>query len=61
MAIVEDFHDILQQIHNKDCLHAGSKKTYARVMNKIVCHIVQVIIDCNFCRYSNCIPTFPEV
>ena len=31
VAIVEDFYNILQQIHNKDCLHACSKKTFARV------------------------------
>ena len=28
---MEDFYNILQQIHNKDCIHAGSKKTFARV------------------------------
>lgn len=32
VAVVEDFYDILQQIHDKDCLHAGSKKTFARVI-----------------------------
>ena len=31
MAVVGDFYNILQQIHNKDCIHAGSKKTFARV------------------------------
>ena len=29
MAIVEDFYNILQQVHNKDCLHASSRKTFA--------------------------------
>ena len=31
VAVVEDFHNILQQIHDKDCLNAGVKKTFARV------------------------------
>ena len=31
VAIVEKFHHILKQIHDKDCLHACSRKTYARV------------------------------
>lgn len=31
VAVVEEFSQILQQVHNKDCLHAGFKKTYARV------------------------------
>ena len=31
VAIVEEFYHILKQIHDKDCLHAGSRKTYARV------------------------------
>ena len=31
VAIVKNFFEILEQVHNKDCLHAGSKKTYARV------------------------------
>lgn len=31
VAIAEDFYEILGQTHDKDCLHAGSKKTYARV------------------------------
>eukprot|EP00731_Ephydatia_muelleri_P037167 Em0406g2a len=30
VAIVEEFYHILKQIHDKDCLHAGSRKTYAR-------------------------------
>ena len=28
---MEEFYHILKQIHDKDCLHAGSRKTYARV------------------------------
>ena len=31
VAIVEEFYDILQQIHDKESVHAGSRKTYARV------------------------------
>lgn len=31
VAVVEEFSEILSQIHNKDCLHAGMKKTFARV------------------------------
>ena len=31
VAVVEEFAEILAQVHNKDCLHAGMKKTYARV------------------------------
>ena len=31
VAIVEEFLEILEQVHNKDCLHAGTTKTYARV------------------------------
>ena len=31
VAVVEEFADILRQIHNKDSLHAGMKKTFARV------------------------------
>ena len=31
IAVVEDFFEIIKQIHDVDCLHAGSKKTYARV------------------------------
>ena len=32
----EEFHHILKQIHDKDCLHAGSRKTYARVSSIFV-------------------------
>ena len=31
VAVVEDFFTILKQVHDADCLHAGSKKTYAQV------------------------------
>ena len=31
VAILEDFFDILQQVHGKDCLHTKWKKTDARV------------------------------
>ena len=30
---MEEFWDILKQIHNNDGLHAGVKKTFARVCN----------------------------
>ena len=33
VAVAEEFFEILKQVHNKDCLHAGLKKTYARVMS----------------------------
>ena len=33
VAIVEEFYHILKQIHDKDCLHAGSRKTYASVIS----------------------------
>lgn len=36
---VEDFYEILCQIHDKDCLHAGSMKTFSRVHNYV--HIVE--------------------
>ena len=29
--MAEEFFEILQQVHNKDCLHGGLKKTFARV------------------------------
>ena len=31
VATVEEFYSILEQVHSKDCLHAGSKKTVAKV------------------------------
>ena len=31
VATVEEFYSILEQVHSKDCLHAGSKKTFAKV------------------------------
>ena len=34
-AIVEDFFEILEQVHNKDCLHAGSKKTKPGYVNSV--------------------------
>lgn len=36
VAIVEDFFEIIKQIHNVDCLHAGCKKTYARVCYNVI-------------------------
>ena len=35
VAYVEDFYGILKQVHDKDCLHAGSKKTCSRVSSLI--------------------------
>ena len=29
VAIVEDFWSILEQAHNRDCVHAGVRKTFA--------------------------------
>ena len=37
MAFVEEFWDILKQIHNNDGLHAGVKKTFARVRTYADC------------------------
>eukprot|EP00731_Ephydatia_muelleri_P035403 Em0120g9a len=31
VATVEEFYSILEQVHSKDCLHAGSKKTFAKI------------------------------
>ena len=31
VATVEEFYSILEQVHSKDCLHAGSTKTFAKV------------------------------
>ena len=41
VAIVEEFYHILKQIHDKDCLHAGSRKTYARVSSYF--HAIEVV------------------
>ncbi len=30
VAIVEEFWNILKQIHDRDCIHAGIKKTFSR-------------------------------
>ena len=48
MAVVEDFYHILQQIHDKDCIHAGSKKTFAMVrINRKSCIKFTIIIHIN--------------
>eukprot|EP00731_Ephydatia_muelleri_P003675 Em0001g3675a len=31
VATVEEFYSILEQVHSKDCLHAGSTKTFAKI------------------------------
>ena len=47
VAIVEEFYHILKQIHDKDCLHAGSKKTYARVSS------ISLLLECRIHAYAN--------
>ena len=37
-AVVEDFVSILQQIHDKDCIHGGVKKTFKRVSKSFLVH-----------------------
>ena len=37
VAFVEEFWDILKQIHNNNGLHAGVKKTFARVRKYTDC------------------------
>eukprot|EP00731_Ephydatia_muelleri_P025393 Em0017g476a len=44
VAIVEEFYHILKQIHDKDCLHAGSRKTYARVQS-LYSYIPRVVVE----------------
>ena len=39
VAVVEEFAEILSQIHNKDCLHAGMKKTFASLSCSPPVHI----------------------
>ena len=51
VAIVEEFYHILKQIHDKDCLHAGSRTTYARVSSiskqvKYMYMLNRVIVSC---------------
>ncbi len=46
VAVAEEFYGILQQVHNKDCLHAGLKKTFARV-----CWLLNFL---TFAMYSTC-------
>ncbi|KAL5515506.1 hypothetical protein EMCRGX_G000680 [Ephydatia muelleri] len=43
VAIVEEFYHILKQNHDKDCLHAGSRKTYARVQS-LYSYIPRVVV-----------------
>eukprot|EP00731_Ephydatia_muelleri_P016918 Em0010g16a len=51
VAIVEEFYHILKQIHDKDCLHAGSRKTYARVQS-LYSYIPRVVVE----KYGNIVP-----
>ena len=31
VALIEKFYDRLYQVHHEDCLHAGGKKTFAKI------------------------------
>eukprot|EP00731_Ephydatia_muelleri_P029863 Em0021g386a len=44
VTIVEEFYHILKQIHDKDCLQAGSRKTYARVQS-LYSYIPRVVVE----------------
>ena len=44
VAIVEDYWDIISQIHSKDCLHAGIRKTFARIQS-IYSHIPRSVVN----------------
>ena len=55
VAVVEDFTEILSQIHNKDCLHAGMKKTFARVRNLFLATVKRKFVSSgakHLCVYS---------
>ena len=41
VAVVEKF--VQAQIHNKDCLHAGMRKTHARVQKMCTCNFVYLV------------------
>ncbi|KAL5516127.1 hypothetical protein EMCRGX_G001398 [Ephydatia muelleri] len=41
VATVEEFYSILEQVHSKDCLHAGSKKTFAKKTAKEVTNALE--------------------
>eukprot|EP00731_Ephydatia_muelleri_P030186 Em0021g709a len=54
VATVEEFYSILEQVHSKDCLHAGSKKTFAKVQSlyshvprSVVEHFIQLCETCS--------------
>ena len=74
VAIVEEFYHILKQIHDKDCLHAGSRKTYARVSSfslllkcriHVYAKLSHVSVMCVslliHCRSSHCTPRYQEL
>ena len=44
VATVEEFYSILEQVHSKDCLHAGSKKTFAKICMFLMLTCMQVIL-----------------
>ena len=45
VATVEEFSSILEQVHSKSCLHAGSKMTFAKV-----CTFKMFLISLHACR-----------
>eukprot|EP00731_Ephydatia_muelleri_P004943 Em0002g1119a len=44
VATVEEFYSILEQVHSKDCLHAGSKKTFAKVQS-LYSHVPRSVVE----------------
>ncbi|KAL5471109.1 hypothetical protein EMCRGX_G029188 [Ephydatia muelleri] len=53
VAIVEELYHILKQIHDKDCLHAGSRKTYAKVQS-LYSYIPRVVVEKYVSLCSTC-------
>ena len=55
VATVEEFYSILELVHSKDCLHAGSKKTFAKVctFEMFLMHtcmqVILIVYRFNFC------------
>ncbi|KAL5515536.1 hypothetical protein EMCRGX_G000713 [Ephydatia muelleri] len=44
VATVEEFYSILEQVHSKVCLHAGSKKTFAKVQS-LYSHVPRSVVE----------------
>eukprot|EP00731_Ephydatia_muelleri_P021616 Em0014g207a len=44
VATVEEFYSILEQVHSKDCLHAGSTKTFAKVQS-LYSHVPRSVVE----------------